>query len=77
MGCGTLERLSVPASLLPEVMDSSAAFGMTDKDFWVQIPVAGMAGDQHCALFGQVVLTPAWKSTYGTAVSGVKTGSGP
>jgi glycerol kinase len=63
-----LERLSVPASLLPEVMDSSAAFGMTDKDFLgAEIPVAGMAGDQHCALFGQGCFDSGMlKSTYGT-----------
>jgi glycerol kinase len=73
-----LERLSVPANLLPEVMDSSAAFGMTDKGFLgAEIPVAGAAGDQHCALFGQGCFDPGMlKSTYGTGCFAVlNTGS--
>ncbi len=63
-----LEKLDVPQSLLPEVMDSSADFGSTEASlFGAEIPVAGMAGDQHCALFGQGCFDPGMlKSTYGT-----------
>jgi glycerol kinase len=63
-----LDKLQVPQSLLPEVMDSSADFGVTDAAlFGAEIPVAGIAGDQHCALFGQGCFDPGMlKSTYGT-----------
>ncbi len=63
-----LVRFDVPASLLPEVMDSSADFGVTSSElFGAPIPIGGMAGDQHCALFGQGCFDPGMlKSTYGT-----------
>ena len=73
-----LDRLSVPSSLLPEVMDSSADFGVTDPELLgAAIPVAGMAGDQHCALFGQGCFDSGMlKSTYGTGCFAVlNTGS--
>jgi glycerol kinase len=53
---------------LPEVRDSSGAFATADADwFGGEIPVAGMAGDQQAALFGQGCFTPgSAKNTYGT-----------
>jgi glycerol kinase len=58
----------VPQALLPEVHDNSRLFGMTARHvFDAQIPVAGMAGDQQAALFGQGCFAPGMvKSTYGT-----------
>lgn len=58
----------VPKSMLPEVRDNAADFGITDRDFLgVEIPVSGMAGDQQAALFGQACFHPGMvKSTYGT-----------
>jgi glycerol kinase len=58
----------VPASLLPEVKDSAADFGATEKKlFGAALPVAGMAGDQQAALVGQAGFGPGMiKSTYGT-----------
>jgi len=73
-----LDRLTIPRNMLPEVMDSSAEFGMTDPGLLGSaIPVAGMAGDQHCALFGQGCFDPGMlKSTYGTGCFAVlNTGS--
>ena len=63
-----LELLDIPASLLPEVMDSAADFGNTDPGlFGASIPIAGMAGDQQAALIGQACFQPGMvKSTYGT-----------
>jgi glycerol kinase len=63
-----LEVLNVPASMLPEVKDSAAEFGATDKKlFGAALPVAGMAGDQQAALVGQAGFGPGMiKSTYGT-----------
>ncbi len=63
-----LAKMDIPASLLPEVLDSSAPFGATTKElFGVEIPITGMAGDQHCALFGQGCFESGMlKSTYGT-----------
>ncbi len=73
-----LERLNVPANILPEVMDSSADFGVSETELLgAPIPIAGMAGDQHCALFGQGCFDPGMlKSTYGTGCFAVlNTGS--
>ncbi len=58
----------VPETLLPEVHDNSHVFGLTERGlFDVQIPIAGMAGDQQAALFGQACFEPGMvKSTYGT-----------
>ena len=63
-----LELFNIPASLLPEVMDSSADFGITDPSiFGAGIPINGVAGDQQAALFGQTCFRPGMaKSTYGT-----------
>ena len=62
------EILGVPMSMLPEVHDCAADFCTTDKDvLGVELPVAGVAGDQHAATIGQACFTPGMvKSTYGT-----------
>ena len=63
-----LAALSIPRSVLPEVLDSSAAFGATEPDlFGGPIPICGIAGDQQAALIGQACFAPGMvKSTYGT-----------
>jgi glycerol kinase len=63
-----LKLLGVPKSVLPNVLDSSTAFGATDPDlFGAAIPICGIAGDQQAALIGQACFTPGMiKSTYGT-----------
>ena len=63
-----LKGFNVPASLLPEVEDSAADFGVTDPNLLgAAIPVAAMAGDQQAALIGQACFKPGMvKSTYGT-----------
>ncbi|PKN50551.1 MAG: glycerol kinase [Deltaproteobacteria bacterium HGW-Deltaproteobacteria-13] len=63
-----LKELDIPISMLPEVKPSSAVYGHTDaRLFGVEIPIAGDAGDQQAALFGQACYTPGMvKNTYGT-----------
>ncbi|SFR38947.1 glycerol kinase [Robiginitalea myxolifaciens] len=63
-----LEILDVPESLLPEVKDSSEIYGDTLADFLgAPIPIAGIAGDQQAALFGQMCTEKGMvKNTYGT-----------
>jgi glycerol kinase len=63
-----LKILRVPRSLLPEVKDSSTAFGETAPDlFGGAIAIRGIAGDQQAATIGQACFTPGMmKSTYGT-----------
>jgi glycerol kinase len=63
-----LKELDIPASMLPEVKPSSAVYGQTDaRIFGAEIPIAGDAGDQQAALFGQACYTPGMvKNTYGT-----------
>ena len=63
-----LTLFNIPRALLPEVMDSSDNFGVTDKDIMgIEIPILGMAGDQQAALFGQTCFREGMaKSTYGT-----------
>jgi glycerol kinase len=63
-----LSLLDIPRAMLPEVVDSSAVYGETEASlFGVPIPIAGMAGDQQAALFGQLCFTPGMaKATYGT-----------
>jgi glycerol kinase len=58
----------VPEALLPEVHDNSHVFGATAPSlFGSSLPIAGMAGDQQAALFGQACFEPGMvKSTYGT-----------
>ena len=56
------------ASMLPVVKESSEYYGETDKTIFAErIPIAGIAGDQHAALFGQMCLEKGMvKNTYGT-----------
>ena len=63
-----LAELDIPKSMLPEVKPSSCVYGMTDIGwFGGEIPIAGAAGDQQCALFGQTCFDKGdAKSTYGT-----------
>jgi glycerol kinase len=61
-----LRELGIPESLLPEVRPSSGAFG-TAELLGGQAPIAGAAGDQQAALFGQCCFEPGMvKNTYGT-----------
>jgi glycerol kinase len=63
-----LGALQVPREMLPEVRDSSGSFGVADPEwFGAEIPIAGIAGDQQAALFGQGCTLPGRaKNTYGT-----------
>ncbi|OCS94257.1 glycerol kinase GlpK [Caryophanon latum] len=64
-----LELLTVPASMLPKVCESSKVYGKTaPKNFFgKEIPIAGIAGDQQAALFGQACYEEGMsKNTYGT-----------
>ncbi|MCA9130913.1 MAG: glycerol kinase GlpK [Planctomycetales bacterium] len=63
-----LQALKVPRETLPEICSSSEVFGQTTKSlFGAPIPIAGVAGDQHAALFGQMCIEPGMlKNTYGT-----------
>jgi glycerol kinase len=60
--------MDVPMSLLPEAVPSSCVYGETDPEFFGgPIKIAGAAGDQQCALFGQTCFKPGEaKNTYGT-----------
>ncbi|GAB7533286.1 glycerol kinase GlpK [Pseudomonas sp. 3A(2025)] len=58
-----LEVLDIPAQMLPQVKSSSEIYGLTESG----IPIAGIAGDQQAALFGQMCVEPGQaKNTYGT-----------
>ncbi|MDQ0208357.1 glycerol kinase GlpK [Alkalicoccobacillus murimartini] len=64
-----LEILDIPHSMLPEVRSSSEVYGETVgyHFFGEAVPIAGVAGDQHAALFGQACYEPGMvKNTYGT-----------
>lgn len=63
-----LRQFNIPRSLLPEVKDCAADFGMTQREiFGREIPVLGIAGDQQAASIGQACFSPGdVKSTYGT-----------
>ena len=63
-----LHEMGIPASMLPKVVQSSEVYGYTDPAFFgAPIPVAGAAGDQQAALFGQTCFAPGEaKCTYGT-----------
>ncbi len=61
-----LELLAIPKSLLPEVVNSSGVCAET-RGVLAGIPIAGIAGDQQAALFGQMCMSPGMvKCTYGT-----------
>jgi glycerol kinase len=64
-----LKELDIPASMLPEVKQSSEIYGVTDPHTFggAEIPIAGIAGDQQAALFGQACFEAGMaKNTYGT-----------
>ncbi len=63
-----LKLFTIPQSMLPEVRSSSEVYGHTENILTAaQIPVAGIAGDQQSALFGQMCTQPGMvKNTYGT-----------
>jgi glycerol kinase len=63
-----LQALDIPRSMLPEVRPSSEVYGPTKTTvFASKIPLAGIAGDQHAALFGQMCTQSGMvKNTYGT-----------
>lgn len=64
-----LKILNIPKVMLPEVHSNSEVYGLTaDYHFYGSgVPIAGMAGDQQAALFGQLALAPGMvKNTYGT-----------
>ena len=63
-----LALLDIPASLLPDVVPSSGVAAHTHVDLLgISVPIAGIAGDQQAATFGQVCLKPGMaKNTYGT-----------
>jgi glycerol kinase len=63
-----LKELNIPFSLLPEVKPSSQIYGNTDVDvFGAEVPIAGIAGDQQAATFGQACYEKGMvKNTYGT-----------
>ena len=63
-----LELLTIPKSMLPEVKQSSEVYGHTTPNlFATPIPIAGIAGDQQAALFGQMCTKKGMvKNTYGT-----------
>src|SRR5215212_96928 len=63
------DLFDVPASALPELVPSSGVVGTTDPDAFLglSLPIAGIAGDQQAALFGQACYSPGMsKCTYGT-----------
>ena len=61
-----LQALDIPRAMLPEVRDSSAVYGYADLG-GAKVPIAGIAGDQQAALFGQTCFAPGEaKNTYGT-----------
>ncbi len=63
-----LGALGIPRAVLPEVVPSSGRVGETAPElFGGSVPICGIAGDQHAALFGQACLEPGMaKNTYGT-----------
>ena len=63
-----LELFGIPAAMLPEVKTSSEIYGHTKTTLFAhKIPIAGIAGDQQAALFGQMCTEPGMvKNTYGT-----------
>ncbi|HBE41138.1 MAG TPA: glycerol kinase [Bacteroidales bacterium] len=62
-----LKLMDIPSSILPEVRSSSEVYGETAGQFSTSVPIAGIAGDQQAALFGQMCIDPGMvKNTYGT-----------
>ena len=75
-----LDAFGIPQTVLPEVLDTDADYGMTTTELLgAPMPIAGMAGDQQAALIGQACFHPGMiKSTYGTgAFALINIGSEP
>ncbi len=75
-----LALFRVPRAMLPRVLDSSDDFGVTEPTLLgAPVPIAGVAGDQQAAAFGQACLSPGMaKSTYGTGCFAlINTGTTP
>ena len=69
MGCKICEKLAIPMEMLPKVASSSEIYAQTDPSvfFGKEIDIAGAAGDQQAALFGQCCFDKGMaKNTYGT-----------
>ena len=67
-----LDTMGIPREIFPEPKSSSGILAITDKSIFdgVEIPIAGVAGDQQAALFGQACFKPGMaKNTYGTALA--------
>ena len=67
-----LQMLDIPESILPELKPSSGVLAVSAKEvfFGQEVPIAGVAGDQHAATFGQTCFKPGMvKNTYGTALA--------
>ncbi|MCY3878985.1 MAG: glycerol kinase GlpK [Rhodobacteraceae bacterium] len=63
-----LDRFGIPRQMLPEILECADEFGTTDPSvFGREVPIRGVAGDQHAAVIGQACFRPGMlKSTYGT-----------
>ena len=63
-----LELMNIPESMMPQVKSSSEVYGYTKTTLFAhEVPIAGIAGDQQAALFGQMCTEPgSVKNTYGT-----------
>ena len=64
-----LDLLNIPRVMLPKVVSNSEVYGLTKNYHFYgsEVPIAGMAGDQQAALFGQMAFEPGMvKNTYGT-----------
>ena len=75
-----LKQFNIPAAVLPQVVSSSGVLAHTDPDWFGRaVPIAGLAGDQQAATFGQACFTPGMaKNTYGTGCFMLmNTGSAP
>ncbi len=65
-----LDIFSIPKSMLPEICSSDEIFGYTDQVFSWPVPIAGVMGDSHAALFGQCCFQQGMaKATFGTGSS--------
>lgn len=67
-----LEAMAIPAEILPELKPTIGAMATTARDvfFGAEIPIAGVAGDQHAATIGQACFKPGMaKNTYGTGLA--------
>jgi glycerol kinase len=69
-----LELFGIPLSMMPEVKSSSEVYGYTTTTMFAhKVPIAGIAGDQQAALFGQMCVEPgSVKNTYGTGSKAIE-----